>query len=153
MLMNIHLTLEQGFAQVHINVTFFLFSINTCTVSICSWECTDKEEKLFALIYAILYRRFEHPWILVSVPGVLEPISSRYQETTKLQGSQMLYPDLTAQGSVPLIFMLFKRQLYIILPEHCLVQIKQGIGIGSESQTWLFGSCVPFSCFISTCFP
>lgn len=39
------------------------------TVPICGWESTDEEGQLYALIYAILYKGFEHPLILVIERG------------------------------------------------------------------------------------
>lgn len=41
----------------------------------------DLEGSVYALIYAILYRRLKHPRILMS--GGLEPDPHRYPETTE----------------------------------------------------------------------
>lgn len=42
---------------------------------IYSWESTDVEDRLYALVYSILYRRLEHLWILVlkGGPGTKPP--------------------------------------------------------------------------------
>lgn len=74
-----------------------IFSVNnTCIIfdlqlSIHGcWEPT-----VYDLIYAILYREVEHPWILVSV-GVLKPTSTLAYTERKLKffGSQWSYTDI-----------------------------------------------------------
>lgn len=62
-------------------------------------------------------------------PGTNPP---RIPGTTKFWESQTYRFDRA--GSVSLILTLFKSQLNTILPGNCPVQIKQGIGTGSESQ-------------------
>lgn len=46
-------------------------------------------------VYGTSHKGLEHPWVSVSVGGVLEPVSLRYRGMTvvELLGSQQLYAD------------------------------------------------------------
>lgn len=78
--------------------------------------------------------------------GIQEPIPHWYQGTTKFCRSQTLYMDLTVWGLVLLTPMLFKDQLYTILPEYwCKTRCWNWLWI----PTLLSGRCAMVG-FIST---
>lgn len=97
----------------------FFFSINTCTVSICSWESTNTESQLYALIYAILYRRLEHSRILVICRGAGANSPWIPRGNLSLGTVENLYIISSAQGLGTPTFVLFKGQLYYFMVERC----------------------------------
>lgn len=72
------------------------------------------ESRLYVLIYAILCRRFEHPWILVSSGG-LGTSTPWIPRDNFHSGESRVICRVIYRGSVPLIPVLFKGKLYMFL--------------------------------------
>lgn len=93
--------------QVHSDIDVFQ-NIPVLFFSIHHWESTDILDQLYMLIYIILYRRFEHLWILVSV-GAPGTSPFRILRDNSSFGRVRSYTQIsTVRGSVPLTSLLFK---------------------------------------------
>lgn len=94
------LTLKKHRFELHRSTYMWSFFINTSRVFFMhSWESTDAEGQLYALIYAniigdLSIHRFWYPW------GFLESIPSEYWGKTKFWGSQKLYEDFDCYGGL-----------------------------------------------------
>lgn len=79
--LKIQLSLEQHWFELRKPTLCGFFPINTCIVFNLQLGVCRHGLPLYILICAILYRKLEHPQILLSA-GVLEPIFHRYQGIT-----------------------------------------------------------------------
>lgn len=74
------------------------FSINTVLFFIHSWASADVEGWLYTVLYAILYRGLEHPWIWVSAECPRTNPLQILRNNLRLGGVKVILRYFTAQG-------------------------------------------------------
>ena len=92
--------------QVHIDKNFFqqiqesaLGITSTDSINhrlkaaflISGWESLDVEDQLYTLFYALSYKEFEHPWILVAVGGHVTNPHPYYRMTEVLGDLKVIH--------------------------------------------------------------